>query len=47
MLDGDIQATCSCGDIYCRACISIFSPKELEAVIADAKAQGHIVDTPL
>lgn len=42
--DHEIRAVCSCGDLYCRKCIEdVFTEKELEAVIKDAKTKGHDV----
>ena len=37
----ELGATCSCGETYCRTCIGIFTPDELEATIADARSKGH------
>lgn len=41
--ENEPRAICTCGDVYCHTCISLFSPKELEQVLKDAEAQGHKV----
>jgi hypothetical protein len=42
--DGGSRVECSCGEIYCGACISMFSGEEFDRVETEAAARGHILD---
>jgi len=33
----DIKAICSCGHIYCKGCLGIMTPQELEIAVIEVK----------
>jgi hypothetical protein len=43
VVESEVMAVCSCGDIYCKTCVAIFTPSELQAVIKESVSKGHFV----
>jgi hypothetical protein len=43
VVQSEVAAVCSCGDIYCKTCLAILAPDELQATIRDSVDKGHFV----
>jgi hypothetical protein len=46
VIESEVAAVCSCGEVYCKKCLESLIPGELDAPMKDSARKGHTPTLP-